>query len=80
MTWTGSWTATVRREAAPLDGTARLANSTLVDPEIGFADEHTPRLIGYGILQHFAITIDQAHGRLRWEKKAAPHGHDISAN
>ena len=28
---------TYHREAAPLDGTARLADSTLADPEIGFA-------------------------------------------
>jgi hypothetical protein len=57
---------TYRRRAARLDGPALLADTTLVDPEIGFADEHTPKLIGYGVLRHFAITIDQTHGRLRW--------------
>jgi hypothetical protein len=57
---------TYRRTAARLDGQALLAGTRLLDPEIGFADEHTPKLIGYGVLKHFAITIDQAHGRLRW--------------
>lgn len=57
---------TYRRRVARLDGRALLAGTTLVDPQIAFADEHTPKLIGYGVLKHFAITVDQAHGRLRW--------------
>jgi len=59
---------TYQRRATRLDGEARIAGSALTDPDIEFADEHTPRLIGYRILRHFALTIDQAHGRLRWEK------------
>jgi len=59
---------TYQRKAARLDGQARIARSSLNDADIEFADEHTPRLIGYRILRHFALTIDQAHGRLRWEK------------
>lgn len=59
---------TYQRRAARLDGHARLAGSTWIDPEIEFADEHTPKLIGYRVLRHVALTIDQAHGRLRWEK------------
>ncbi len=57
---------TYRRSVAQLDGEAHIGGNTLVDPEIGFADEHTPKLIGYGVLKDFAITIDQAHGRIRW--------------
>lgn len=59
---------TYRRRAARLDGQARLAGSTVISPEIEFAEEHTPKLIGYRMLKHFILTIDQAHGRLRWEK------------
>jgi len=59
---------TYQRRATRLDGEARIASAALSDPDIEFADEHTPRLIGYGILRHFALTIDQAHGRLRWER------------
>lgn len=59
---------TYQRTAARLAGKAGLAGTTLADPEIEFADdERTPKLIGYRILKQFVLTIDQAHGRLRWE-------------
>lgn len=57
---------TYRREASRLDGEAVLAGVRLLDPEIQFADEDTPRLVGFGVLGHFAITIDQKARRLRF--------------
>lgn len=59
---------TYERTSARLQGDARIAGATVTGPDLEFADEHTPRLIGYGVLRQFAITIDQAHRRLRWEK------------
>lgn len=57
---------TYQRQASRLDGEAVLAGVRLLEPEIVFADEHTPRLIGFGVLEHFAITIDQRARRLRF--------------
>lgn len=58
--------STYQRSASRLDGEVVLAGARLLDPEIVFADEHTPRLIGFGVLEHFAITIDQRTRRLRF--------------
>lgn len=59
-------TSTYRREASRLDGEAVLAGVRLLKPEVVFADEHTPRLVGFGVLEHFAITIDQKARRLQF--------------
>lgn len=57
---------TYQRQGSRLDGEAVLAGVRLVGPEVAFADEDTPRLIGFGVLEHFAITIDQKARRLRF--------------
>jgi hypothetical protein len=61
---------TYQREAAYLDGEAMLAESLLVDPEIAFADEHTPQLVGFGVLEHFAVTIDQKTRHIRFARQS----------
>jgi predicted aspartyl protease len=67
-------TTTYQRQAARLDGEAVLGDTRLVSPEIVFADEHTPQLIGFGVLEHFAVTIDQKTRRIRF---ARPSEHPI---
>jgi predicted aspartyl protease len=57
---------TYERSASRLQGDAVLAGTRLLEPEIVFADEHSPKLLGFGVLEHFAITIDQRERRLRF--------------
>lgn len=64
--------ATYQREAARLDGEASLAGIRLLAPELVFADEDSPQLIGFGVLRHFAITIDQQSRRIRFEPATEP--------
>ncbi len=58
--------STYQRQASRLDGEAVIAGVRLLGPEVVFADEHTPLLIGFGVLEHFAITIDQKARRIRF--------------
>ncbi len=58
--------ATYQRAASRLEGEAVLAGVRLLEPEIVFADGDTPSLIGFGVLEHFAVTIDQRTRRLRF--------------
>ena len=57
--------STYQRDAARLDGEAVLAGIRMLGPEIVFADEPTPRLIGFGVLEHLVLTIDQVARRMR---------------
>ena len=50
-----------------LNGSLELAGFELENPKIMFADEHTPRLIGYQILKEFAFTIDQIQRLIRFD-------------
>ncbi len=59
-------TATYERKASRLDGTVVLAETRLIDPEIVLAEEPTPQLLGYGVLEHFAVTIDQRAKRIQF--------------
>lgn len=55
------------RSRSRLAGHFDLGESTFVNPPLVFADEHSPLLIGYGILRYFAITIDQRNQRILFE-------------
>ena len=50
-----------------LSGSLDLAGFEVGNPTIMFAEEHTPRLIGYEILKGFAFTVDQKQRLIRFD-------------
>jgi len=50
---------------ATLDGDLTIGEQVFHDPEIRFDDKLDHVNIGYGVLQDFAVTLDQRHGRVR---------------
>ncbi|MBT7864324.1 MAG: clan AA aspartic protease [Gemmatimonadetes bacterium] len=59
---------TYTRSRSRLNTSVVLAGSTFLNPPVVFADEHSPLLMGYGILRYFTITIDQMNGRIRFHR------------
>ena len=58
---------TYSRKRSRINGTFELADHEIMDPPLIFADEHTPHLLGNGVLMNFAITIDQASQLILFE-------------
>jgi predicted aspartyl protease len=65
---TATVNATYTRQTAPLTGALVVAGARVESPLLYFADEHTPRLLGGGLLREFAITIDQRSRLVRFER------------
>ena len=65
---TATVNATYTRQTAPLTGAIVVAGARVESPLIYFADEHTPKLLGGGLLREFAITIDQRSRLVRFER------------
>jgi hypothetical protein len=59
------------RQTAPLAGSILIADERVESPPLFFADEHTPKLLGGGLLREFLVTIDQRSRLLRFERSGA---------
>lgn len=60
-------TNTYSRKRSRVDGTFELAEHQLIDLPLIFTSEHSPSLLGNGVLMNFAITIDQASQMILFE-------------
>lgn len=67
---TATVTNTYTREQSRFETVVGIAGYELLNPPVVFADEHTPKLLGNGVLQHFAITIDQQSRRIQFARES----------
>ncbi|MHC5012780.1 MAG: aspartyl protease family protein [Planctomycetota bacterium] len=68
---TATVNVTYDRQAAPLAGAVVVAGERVESPTLYFADEHTPKLMGGGLLREFVVTIDQRSRLVRFERGGA---------
>jgi predicted aspartyl protease len=64
-------TNTYSRERSRLNGSVGFAGFELLNPPIVFTEEDSPRLLGYGVLEHFEITIDQKNRLIRFARASS---------
>jgi hypothetical protein len=69
---------TYTRQIAPLAGSIVIADERVESPPLFFADEHTPKLLGGGLLREFLVTIDQRSRLVRFERAGAARGADTN--
>jgi len=69
--WTATVNAVYARETAPLAGSVELGLERVASPALHFADEHSPSLLGGGLLREFSVTVDQRARLVRFERDAA---------
>jgi len=63
-------TNTYTRKKSKIYGLVNIAGNTILNPPIVFADEHSPNLLGFGILEHFKISIDQINKLIRFSRES----------
>jgi predicted aspartyl protease len=63
-------TNTYTREKSKINGLVILAGNNILNPPVVFADEHSPNLLGFGILEHFRISIDQLNKLIRFSRES----------
>jgi hypothetical protein len=68
---TATVNVTYRRRRARLEGAVEIAGARIESPTLFFTDEHTPSLLGGGLLQAFTVTIDQVARLVRFERAQA---------
>ncbi len=68
---TATVNVTYSRRTARLAGSVQLAGVRIESPVLFFADEHTPSLLGAGLLREFAVTIDQRARLVRFQRVGA---------
>ncbi len=59
---------TYSRKRSQLDGSLQLADYEVQDLPVVFSDEHTPKLLGNGILRYFMVTIDMRNSLISFTR------------
>lgn len=70
-------THTYSRQRSKIAGNLDLSGYQIEDPPVVFADEHTPMLLGNGILQYFAITIDMRNRLISFNRDSDDEIKDV---
>jgi hypothetical protein len=68
---TATVNAVYSRETAHLAGSVEMGRERVASPALHFADEHSPTLLGGGLLREFSVTVDQRARLVRFERDAS---------